>query len=239
MTNQTAENLVEMLAANADFEKAKNFQRFFKTGPGEYAEGDLFLGLNVPMTRDVIKDFKQMPLPEIEKLAHSKYHEARLAAMLIMVNQWRATKDEQKHHELYKLYVKLLCDGRINNWDLIDTSAPTVLGGWLWDHDRAVLFKWITDENLWFRRAAILASFGFIARGESSTSLQLCELVLNDKHDLIHKGSGWMLREIGKRISVDDLRGFLEQHIKQMPRTMLRYAIERLPESERQVWLKR
>ena len=239
MTNQTAENLIEMLQAHSDFEKAKNFQRFFKTKPGQYGEGDLFLGLNVPMTRDVIKDFKQMPLGEIYKLAHSEYHEARLAAMITIVNQFKASKDENFKQELFNLYVRLLEAVRVNNWDLIDVSAPQVIGGWLFDKDRSMLFEWVKSDDLWFRRAAIVGSLYFIVRRDASTTLKLCEQVLNDKHDLIHKASGWMLREVGKRCSEAELRAFLEVHVKQMPRTMLRYAIERLPETERKAWLAR
>lgn len=239
MTNQTAANLIEMLQANSDFEKSKNFQRFFKTGKGQYGEGDVFLGLNVPMTRDVVKDFKAMPLDEIHKLAHSKYHEARLAAMVLIVTQYKAAKDSANQKPLFDLYVRLLEDVRVNNWDLIDVSAPQVIGAYLFERDRSVLFDWVKSEDLWFRRAAIVGSLYFIVQGDASTTLKLCEQVLNDKHDLIHKASGWMLREVGKRCSENELRGFLEKNVKKMPRTMLRYSIERLPETERKSWLAR
>ncbi|MEO0049087.1 MAG: hypothetical protein RL556_419 [Actinomycetota bacterium] len=239
MTNQTAANLIEMLAANADQERSKNFQRFFKTGPGQYGEGDVFLGLTVPMTRDVVNDFKHMSISELEKLSKSEFHEARLATMIIMTNQFRATSDEKLKEELFKLYVRLLENGRVNNWDLIDTSAPSVIGGWLLDRDRSVLYEWIRSDDLWFRRAAIVGCLQFIVHGQSEDIFKLSELVLNDKHDLIHKASGWMLREVGKRCSRQELVGFIDKNVKRMPRTMLRYAIEHFDEADRQEILKR
>lgn len=238
-TNQTAANLIEMLAANADPEKAKNYMRFFKTGKGQYGEGDIFLGLTVPMTRDAANDFKHMPIAELEKLAQSEYHEARVACMVLMVNQYRASKTEVLCEELFNLYLRLLKQQRINNWDLIDISAPTVLGRWLFDRDRSMLYEWIKSEDLWYRRAALVACAHFISKGQSQDIFALSEQVLTDKHDLIHKASGWMLREVGKRCSESELRTFLGKNVKKMPRTMLRYAIERLPETERKAWLAR
>jgi len=237
---KTATAVAEQLAAVASPTYAYNSQRFFKTGPGQYGEGDVFVGVRVPDTRKVVIANRDLPLPEISKLAHSKIHEHRLAAVLILVDQFKRAKTDEAREQIFDLYMQLVRAGRVNNWDLVDTSTPQIVGGWLLTRaaeETQLLFELVASENLWLRRVGIMGSAAFINAGRAQPTLQLCELVLADKHDLIHKASGWMLREVGKRVSVDELRGFLKAHVKQMPRTMLRYSIEHLSPEERKRWL--
>lgn len=219
---------------HADPSRASHSARFFKTGPGEYGEGDRFLGLTVPQVRVVAKQCAGLSIGELKKLAESEWHEVRLCALHAM--DYRAlskkTTDAQRL-ELFNLYVELMAAGCVNNWDLVDTSAPRVIGGPLLGSDRSILFEWVKSPNLWYRRVALLATFHFIAHGDASTSLQLAAEVLHDKEDLIHKAAGWMLRELGKRVGVDLLHEFLSNHAAAMPRTMLRYAIEHLSPEQR------
>jgi 3-methyladenine DNA glycosylase AlkD len=207
-------------------------QSFFKTGKGLYAEGDVFIGVTVPNQRKVAKVFATGAKPEnLSELLDSHIHEHRLTALLIMTYQWvkaRKHKDNATMDTLYKLYFQKM--DRINNWDLVDVSAPMIVGEYMLDHPAELkkLDKLISSKNMWERRIALLASFAFIKVGRTDITTNLAEKVLHDKEDLIHKASGWMLREMGKRASVPALIAFLDKYAKRMPRTMLRYAIEHL-----------
>jgi 3-methyladenine DNA glycosylase AlkD len=214
---------------------AQFLQRFFKTGAGQYGEGDQFIGVRVPMLRRLVREFHGLALADTCKLLHSRIHEERLLALLILVDAYeRGNKSERA--AVFRLY--LGNTAYINNWDLVDSSAPGIVGRHLETHPRKVLFALAGSSDLWERRIAVLATLHFIRRNEFAEMLQLAEMLLLDRHDLIHKAVGWMLREIGKR-DVAVLRRFLDQHADRMPRTMLRYAIEKLPERERQRYLRR
>lgn len=221
---------------SSDKTRAANCARYFKTGPGQYGEGDVFAGLTVPMCRAIAKDFFALPLSEIKKLLASKIHEERLIALLILVARFKvAAPEEQKR--IFNFYLKQTA--RINNWDLVDLSAHKIVGEYLYlsGQPLALLDKLVLSKNLWERRIAVLATFAFINHGDSRPALRLAKALLNDKHDLMHKAVGWMLRELGKRVSEKDLLGFLDMYAATMPRTMLRYAIERLPEKQRKNYL--
>ena len=238
--NPTAAAMVDALKALADPTRAKNSEWFFKTGPGEYGHGDTFLGVSVPNTRSLTKRAAALSSVEIGLLAHSEFHEARLLAAIAMVRQYELAErahDTAEQERLFNQWVQLLGQNCWNNWDIIDSSAHKLAGKWLLSRDRSVLFHWVQSPDVWHRRAALLTTFWFIYEGDASTSLQLAAMVLDDKHDLIHKAAGWMLREVGKRVSPNLLHDFLTVHVKQMPRTMLRYAIEHIPEPQRKAWL--
>jgi 3-methyladenine DNA glycosylase AlkD len=208
---------------------------FFKTGPGEYGEGDLFIGVRVPVVRKVAKEFKSLPLREAARLLHSNIHEERLAALVILVLQ-AAKGDADTRKLIYDLY---LANTRyINNWDLVDLSAPQVVGAYLEDKSRTRLYRLAKSPWLWDRRISILATFHFIRHGDLDDTLRIAELLLGDKESLIQKAVGWMLREVGKR-NQKALETFLEEHCRTMPRTALRYAIERFPERKRRAYLTR
>jgi 3-methyladenine DNA glycosylase AlkD len=230
----TAAALREKLQALADPKQAANLRRFFKTGFGEYGEGDRFLGLRVPQLRQLAKAHRDCPLSEIKKLLKSPIHEARLLALLLLVQRYQQGNAKEQER-LYKLY--LASTRHINNWDLVDSSAPYIVGAWLYQRSRKPLYQLSESSAMWERRIAILATFHFIKQGELQESLNIAERLLNDEHDLIHKAVGWMLREVGKR-DMKMEEAFLKQHYKSMPRTMLRYAIERFPERRRQAYLK-
>ncbi len=233
--NRTAKEAQDALRAVADPKRAPILQRFFKTGPGEYAEGDVFIGATVPQVRQHVKEFADLPLAEVKKLLRSKIHEERLLALLIMVRQYQRG-DEKAQDRIFRLYTTHL--KWINNWDLIDVTAPQIVGSHLSKCDlRAVLYEWADSDDLWRRRLAIMSTLHFIKRNDFDDTLRLAEILLNDPHDLIHKAVGWMLREIGNRDrSVEE--HFLRKHYRKMPRTMLRYAIEKFPEGRRQAFLK-
>lgn len=209
--------------------------RFFKTAPGEYGEGDQFLGLTVPQVRAMLPQTDELTEAEVLELLRSKWHEERLLALLILVRRFdKAKKDEAARAQIVKLY--LANTAWINNWDLVDTSAPQILGAWLLTRDRAVLGRLAKSESLWEQRIAVVATLAFIRAGDFADTLRLCGQFLTHKHDLLHKACGWMLREAGKR-NVEVLREFLRLHASRMPRTMLRYAIEKLPAAERRRWM--
>jgi len=212
---------------------ALSSQSFFKTGPGEYGEGDRFRGIRVPELRRLARDYRGLPLADVERLLRSEWHEDRLTALLILVLRFRAG-GEAERRRVYASYVRHL--RHVNNWDLVDCSAEHVVGGWLADRDRSLLRAWAGSQNLWRRRVAVLATFHFIRRGESGETLALARRLLRDPHDLIHKAVGWMLREVGNR-DPGALTSFLDAHAAAMPRTMLRYAIERLPPARRRHYL--
>lgn len=229
----TVNAIREKLYVLADKEKAEGLQRFFKTGPGEYAEGDRFIGVRVPQIRQLVKSYPDTPLADIKQLLHSPIHEERLLALLLMVQRYRRG-DSAMRQTLYTLY--LASTGVINNWDLVDVTAEHIIGGWLFTRSRRPLYKLARSSSLWERRIAIMATFHFIRQGEFDETLKLAALLRDDKHDLIHKAVGWMLREIGKRDRQVE-EAFLRQHYTVMPRTMLRYAIEKFPEPLRQAYL--
>lgn len=218
----------------ADPQQAANLQRYFKTGPGDYGEGDRFLGLRVPQVRKLAKEFAAISLKDIQQLLRSEIHEERMLALLLMVRRFQCSKDDERE-KLYRLY--LASTRYINNWDLVDVSAEHIVGGWLFDKSREPLYQLAQSASLWERRIAIISTFHFIKQGELAESLRLAEHLLYDSHDLIHKAVGWVLREVGKR-DRDAEVAFLRKHYRQMPRTMLRYAIERFPEKIRQDYLK-
>ncbi len=214
-----------------------DLSRFFKTAPGEYGEGDLFLGGTVPQTRSVAKKFKDLDFIELTKLFNSPFHEARLCASIILNLQFKAAKTPQQRKKIFDFYLKQVRAERINNWDIVDVSAPW-MGVYLLEVDdpMPLLIKFSKSNSLWQRRVSIILTFALIRVGDLEPTLIISEALLKDKEDLIHKAVGWMLRELGKK-DVMLLRGFLKQHSHEMPRTMLRYAIEQLPESERKRWL--
>jgi 3-methyladenine DNA glycosylase AlkD len=208
----------------ADARQAAVLQRFFKTGKGQYGEGDIFLGLKVPVQRTLAKRYMDLPPADVVELLQSKIHEHRLTALLIWTLRFQKA-DPREQKAIYNLYLKHR--RYIDNWDLVDLSAPAIVGNWLLDNDRAILYKLAKSKNLWDKRIAILATFEFIKHGQADDTFKIAEIVLNDPHDLIHKAVGWMLREVGKRIGQSTEEAFLNQHYRTMPRTMLRYAIER------------
>lgn len=231
----TAAFILDELLSMADPDKAVFLQRFFKTGPGQYAEGDVFLGLVVPLTRNLAKANKETPLEELQKLIESPYHEARLCALLILVEQFKkATSEERK--KLYDFY--LANTSRINNWDLVDLTCPHIVGAYLADKDRAPLYALARSGSLWEQRIAIVSTIAFIRRGEYDDTFALADSFVTHPHDLIHKAVGWMLREVGKK-DRETLTAFLERQAVRLPRTTLRYAIEHYPEDQRQYFLKK
>jgi 3-methyladenine DNA glycosylase AlkD len=225
----TARELKARLADVADPARVPGLQRFFKTGPGEYAEGDEFIGVTVPQLRALVRAAGEVPLPEAARLLRSRVHEERLLALLVLVRAFERG-DDAGRRAIYELY--LANTAFINNWDLVDTSAPQIVGGWLRDRSRAPLRRLAKSASLWERRIAILATFRFIRDGEFEPTLEIADLLLEDAHDLIHKAVGWMLREVGNRDAAAERR-FLARRYSRMPRTMLRYAIEHLDKDER------
>ena len=215
-------------------EKAKFLQGFFKTGPGEYGEGDVFLGIKVPELRKIARTYREITLEEVETLLHSEIHEERLLALLILIFIYNNGGDYLKSriHDFYLKNTKY-----INNWDLVDLSAQHIVGEFLMDKSRKPLYGLAKSALLWDRRIAIIATFYFIKQDEFSETLKIAKMLLKDKEDLIHKAVGWMLREIGKRHMKTE-EGFLKEHYEKIPRTMLRYAIEKFPEKKRQRYLK-
>ena len=217
--------------------RVSDLARFYKTGPGEYAEGDLFLGGTVPQTRSVANSYKKLGLAEVQKLFNSPFHEARLCAAIILNLQFKATKSSEERKKIFDFYLKQVRAERVNNWDIVDVSAPW-MGVYLLEVDDPIplLMKFSKSKSLWQRRVSIILTFALIRAGDLEPTLLISEALLQDKEDLIHKAVGWMLRELGKK-DVMLLRSFLANHSHEMPRTMLRYAIEKLPESERKRWL--
>jgi 3-methyladenine DNA glycosylase AlkD len=238
MYNTSMTSLVEIkndIKNAGDPKKAVFLQRFFKTGKGEYAEGDIFLGLTVPQSRAIAKKNKDLPLSHVEQLLKSEYHEERLIALFLLVHAFKKGNNEQKK-EIYDFYLRDI--KYINNWDLVDSSAPYVVGEYLYSSsDLSPIIKLAKSKNLWERRIAIMATFAHIMHGTGEEALLIAEMLLHDSEDLIHKAVGWMLREVGKRVSMEMEEAFLKKYYKTMPRTMLRYAIERFPESRRKQYL--
>ncbi len=228
-------NLKAELKGFASPQKAKILARFFKTGKGEYGEGDIFIGVVVPDIRNISKKyFDLINLNKAKELLHSKIHEERLCALLILIEKFRKGNEKIKER-IYKLYLKNT--KYINNWDLVDLSAQHIVGEFLHNKSKSVLYKLAKSKKLWERRISILATFNYIYKNQCKETLKIAEILLKDEHDLICKAVGWMLREVGKRCSQEILENFLKKHHRQMPRIMLRYAIERFPEKKRKLYL--
>jgi 3-methyladenine DNA glycosylase AlkD len=227
----SAKSLTDELAALSDAEQAAFLQRFFKTGKGQYAEGDVFLGIRVPRTRTVVKAYKDLPLHETEILLYSGFHEVRLAGFLLLVEQFRKTKNTDGRRKIYEFYLKHA--RQANNWDLVDLSCKDIAGEYLLDKkDRSILYKFAGSSNLWEQRISVVSTWTFIKYLEFEDTLTISEILLTHKHDLIHKAVGWMLREVGKKDKAT-LIAFLEKHAAKMSRTTLRYAIEHFAPDER------
>ncbi len=218
-----------------DPERADFLRGFFKTGKGQYAEGDRFLGIVVPQSRRLAKAYRRLDLSSLKELIASPFHEERLISLFILVLQFNRASEPERG-SLYRFYCGHL--DRVNNWDLVDSSAPYIAGAYLADKDVSPLYEWAREESLWHRRIAIVATFHFIRNQRFRETIKISEMLLQDKHDLIHKATGWMLREVGKR-DLSVLKSFLVRHCKTMPRTMLRYAIEHFPMEVRDQYLGR
>jgi len=230
-------NLTELrrdLHAHGDDAIASHSQGFFKALPGGYGEGDRFLGVRVPVVRKVARGGRDLPLHDVLKLLKAKWHEERLLALVIMVERWKKadTGDRRALHRAYLAHT-----GHVNNWDLVDISAPHLIGGWLLDRDRTLLTRLALSDDLWEQRMAIMATLAFIREGQFADTYAIANLLLDHEHDLIHKAVGWMLREVGNRDRAAE-EAYLLPRYRQMPRTMLRYAIEKLPEARRQAYLR-
>lgn len=229
----TAKAVAAALAALGSPQKAANSARFFKTAPGGYGHGDRFFGVTVPEQRRLVRRFRDLPLPEIARLLDHEVHECRLTALLVLADQYRRG-DAAARGAIAAFYLARL--NRINNWDLVDASARDILGEHLVQGERAVLYRLARSDTLWARRVAIIATHAFIRRGEYDDTLRIAELLLGDRHDLIHKAAGWMLREVANRAPAV-AEAFLDRHAAMMPRTMLRYAVEKLPERKRKAYM--
>ena len=230
-------SLVKDLHALARKGRASDLAHFFKTAPGGYGEGDIFIGVVVPDTRLVAEKYIDLPFAELEKIISSPIHEERLCGLIILTLRYKRDKDEQSRKKIFTLYMKMLRAGHVNNWDLVDVSAP-IIGDFLISDPKhlELLEKLSRSKNLWQRRTAMIFTFAFLRKGITGPTVVIAENLLEDSHDLIHKAVGWMLREMGKRDPYL-LKSFLKENAPYMPRTALRYSIERLPESERKRWL--
>jgi 3-methyladenine DNA glycosylase AlkD len=231
------ENLIKELEELKNPEQAKNLQRFFKTKKGQYGEGDVFLGIKVPIQREIVKKYwKELELKDIQELLNSPIHEKRLIGLLILIEIYKKyKKDKFKQRRIFEFYLKNTL--RVNNWDLVDLSAPNIIGDFCSLEGTEILKILARSDNLWERRIAIISTSAFIRKRIFGETLAIADILLKDEHDLIHKAVGWMLREVGKR-NQDVLEIFLKERYKIMPRTMLRYAIEKFPEEKRKKYLK-
>ncbi len=231
------QQLIKKAKAMYSPERAEHSKYFFKTGPGQYGEGDVFLGLSVPEMRILAKEGCDLPFSDVAILLSDKIHELRLIGLTVLVEKYQKAKNDKERKIIYNFYIKHRAAA--NNWDLVDLSVYKIMGDYLVRNpkERSILYKFIKSKNMWERRLAMVSTMAFIRSNESEDVLKLAEELLNDKEDLMHKASGWMLREFGKR-DEKKLCQFLDKNIKKMPRTMLRYAIEKFPESKRQKYLK-
>lgn len=229
-----ASDVMRRLRRMADPARAAGLQRFFRTGPGEYGAGDRFLGLHVPQIRGLAREFSSLPLGEVEALLAVEWHEVRLLALIILSDAYRRA-DAKTRERIYRVYLRRR--RRVNNWDLVDLSAPNIVGAHLFERSRAPLYDLARSRSLWDRRIAIVATHYFIRRGDFDDTLRIAELLERDDHDLIHKAVGWMLREVGKKNESVLLR-FLDRHAASLPRTALRYSIERLKPAARARYMK-
>lgn len=231
----TAQAAIAVLRRNANKEYARTAAWFFKTKPGQYGAGDVFIGIRVPLVRRLALQYAAMPRVEITKLLKHQIHEVRFAGLEILVYQFEHV-DEPERRKIFDFYLRHT--RWINNWDLVDTSAPYIVGAYLVGKSPAILYVLAKSKNLWERRIAIVATYALIKSGRYDSTMRIAEILLNDQHDLIHKATGWMLREVGKKNSAV-LYAFLDKFSTKMPRTMLRYALERVPKSVRTVYLKK
>ena len=226
--------LIKEIESHADEKRAEISQGFFKTGKGEYGEGDIFIGLTMPKQREIARKYMGLSFPKIQELLKSGIHEHRMVSLIILIEKYKKSNDREKEN-IFNFYLKN--SKNINNWDLVDVTAPHVVGDFLFSRDKKVLYDLVHSKDLWEKRIAIVSTFNFIKKDEFEDVLAISEILLNDSHDLIHKAVGWMLREVGKR-DEDILRNFLKGNYEKIPRTTLRYAIERFDEVERKKWLK-
>ena len=233
MLNQLKKDLRKL----ANSKKGKDLSKFFKTGKGEYGEGDIFLGIAVPNQRKIAKKYATLSLGEIQDLLSSKIHEHRLTSLFILISKFENGNNKLKK-EIFDFYLKNTKN--INNWDLVDLSAPKILGAYIIDHlkEKKILYKLAKSKNLWEKRIAMLSTFAFIKNNEFDDTLKISKILLKDEHDLIHKAVGWMLREIGKKDQKTEEK-FLKKHYKKMPRTMLRYAIEKFQKNKKEFYMKK
>ena len=227
--------ILKEILLNRNKNKELILSRFFKTGKGQYGEGDLFLGITVPISRKIAQKYSEIEFTEIQELIKNKYHEVRLISLLLLVHKYKKSNKDFEKKKIYNFYLKNT--KYINNWDLVDLSAHYIVGDYLLNKDRKILEKLAKSKNIWERRISIISTFAFIYKDESDWTFKIVKLLINDEHDLIQKACGWMLREVGKRVSERDLINFLDQHSHKMPRTMLRYSIERLPTKIRLYYL--
>ena len=227
--------IIKEMQQLANKDQAMILQRFFKTGKGQYGEGDIFLGIKVPIQRQIAKKYRDLKLKDISFLLKSKIHEHRLTALFILIFQFEKASNDDKE-KIVDFYLKH--KNYVNNWDLVDLSAPKILGIYLLNNDRKILYVLAKSNSLWDKRISILSTYSFIKNNDFKDTLKLSELFLKEKHDLMHKAVGWMLREIGKK-NVNVLYSFLDKYYKKMPRTMLRYAIEKLNENKRKHYMKK
>ena len=230
-------NAINELKKRSNKSQAVLAQRFFKIAKGEYGYGDVFIGVRVPVIRQIAREYQMLSLPEIEKLTSSKLHEVRLCGLVIITMQYKRAQGEAAQKRLFDFYLKQIKKGRINNWDLVDVTAP-IMGGYLIPRSDSMqlLKKLARSKDLWQRRSAILFTFAYIRKRELKPTITIVKMLLDDKHDLIQKASGWALREVGKK-NISQLRNFLKENSLKMGRTSLRYAIEKLPKAERKKWL--
>lgn len=234
--NQLTEQIFLELQALTDPKKAEFLPKFFKVGLGQYGEGDVFMGVTVPQQRKIAaKYWKEVSMEALTQLIHSQYHEARLTALFMLVEKFEKAKNETDKQDWMEFYLKHRSG--VNSWDLVDSSAPKILGAWFFDKERSLLYDFATSGNLWEKRMAMISTFYFIRKMDFEDTFKIAEILLRDSHDLIHKVVGWMIREVGNR-NKDIAFSFLKKHYKTMPRTMLRYAIEKYDPAEREAFLK-
>jgi len=233
----SAARVTKAIQSLASPTQARHLQKFFKTSKGEYGYGDVFLGITVPQIRKIANEYKDLTLPQIDKLMASKFHEVRFSGLVILTLQFKSSSESIVHKKIFDFYLKQVKAERVNNWDLVDVSAP-IIGQYLigLGSSNQLLLKLARSKSLWQRRVAIVFTFAFIREGIPQPTLLVAQVLLRDEQDLIHKATGWMLREMGKRNPIE-LRRFLEKNVSMMPRTMLRYAIEKFSSTERKRWL--
>jgi 3-methyladenine DNA glycosylase AlkD len=227
-------NLIKEINQERNSAKSVILQKFFKTDQGQYGYGDVFLGITVPVQRKIAQKYQEISLTDIQKLITKKIHEYRLISLLILIFKYQKTKTKKDQKRIYDFYIKNL--NFVNNWDLVDLSAPKIVGNYLFSQSRRSLYNLAKSSNLWHRRIAIISTFNFIKKGDFADTIKIAKILLNDNHDLIHKAVGWMLREVGKG-DISILYEFLDEFCQKMPRTMLRYSLEKLPKDKKKKYM--